>query len=326
MPILCKVTRGYYIESIHAAYAVVVDGAGKVVFNSGDPKYLTCIRSALKPIQAAAGVIAGAIDSANLTEQELAFICSSHNGEDIHVKTAASILEKLGYSTANYECGSHAPYHKPSADQLIKNELLPSALHNNCSGKHAGMLAIAKQLGVDPTGYIYPDHPVQKAIFKQIERFSGLRDLPIGVDGCSLPTPFMPLYSIASTFQKIGSNEFPELVRVRQAMTSHPYLIAGANRFDTDYLTVMKGRSVTKVGGEAIRGLAIEKSDGEVWGMAVKVLDGNQRANPVATITVLKHLNLLTDSELSALSDWERKKLYNHRQIHIGNITGMIED
>ncbi|MBC8402974.1 MAG: asparaginase [Candidatus Marinimicrobia bacterium] len=326
MPILCKVTRGFYIESIHVAYAVVVDADGKIVFNSGDPKYVTCVRSALKPFQAAASVLAGAIEAAGFTSQELALICSSHSGEEIHVKTAAGILKKLGYTTNDYECGSHMPYHKASAEYLIRQGQTPTPLHNNCSGKHAGMLALAKHLKVDPKGYALPDHPVQKLVLKQVERYSGLHDLPIGVDGCSLPTPFLPLYSIAAMFQKLASGDYPELNLSYEAMTKHPYLVAGEKRFDTDFLKVLASRAVTKVGGEAIRGVGIRRPDGEIWGMAVKVLDGNQRANPVATLTVLKHLDLLTEAELTQLEDYQVTKLFNHRKIHIGNISGSIEE
>ena len=326
MPILCKVTRGYYIESIHVAYAVVVDGAGKIVFNSGDPKYVTCIRSALKPFQSSAAILAGAFEAAGFTNPEIALTCASHNGEEIHVKTAAGMLEKLGYSIDNYECGSHAPYHKPSAEQLIRTGRQPSPLNNNCSGKHAGMLALARHLGVDPKGYTYPDHPVQRAVIKQVERISGLRNLPIGVDGCSLPTPFLPLYTIAVMFRKLAGGEYPELNLPFEVMTAHPYLIAGAKRFDTDFLQALQGRAVTKVGGEAVRGLGIRRPDGEIWGMAVKILDGNQRANPVATMAVLEHLNLLTDEEREQLLNYQVTKLFNHRKIHVGNISASIEE
>lgn len=326
MPILCQVTRGYLVESIHVAYAVVVDAEGKVVFNSGDPKYITCVRSSLKPFQAAAAVVAGATEAAGFTSPELALMCSSHNGEDIHVKTAAGMLAKLGYSADDYECGSHTPYDKQSADELVRHGSEPTALHNNCSGKHAGMLSLAKHLNVDPKGYINPGHPVQKAVFEQVERFSGLSGLTVGVDGCSLPTPFLPLYSIALMFQKLGGGQYQELNLLHDAMAANPQLIGGTKRFDTDFIAAMNGRAVTKVGGESVRGLSIRRPDGETWGMAVKVLDGNQRANPVATMAVLNHLDLITDGEKQALAGYSTKKLFNHRRIHIGNISATVED
>ncbi|MFH1853044.1 MAG: asparaginase, partial [Candidatus Neomarinimicrobiota bacterium] len=282
-------------------------------------------RSSLKPFQAAASVVAGATEAAGFNQAELALMCSSHSGEDIHVRTAAAMLEKLGYSEAEYECGRQEPYHKESLYNLIRAGQEAGPLHNNCSGKHAGMLCLARKLDVDPRGYTFPDHPVQKAVFEQVERFSGLRELPIGVDGCSLPTPYLPLYSIARMFQKLAGGDFPELNILYDAMTANPYLIAGEKRFDTDFMEVLQGRAVTKGGGEAVRGLAIRRPDGEVWGMAVKVLDGAQRANPPATMAVLKHLNLLTEAELLQLADYSSTPIHNLRRIHIGNIVGYVD-
>ncbi len=326
MPILCKATRGFYVESIHMAYAVVVDGDGKIVFSSGDPEYLTCIRSSCKPFQASASIKAGAVEAAGFTSSEIALMCASHSGQDIHVETAKAMMKKIGYGVEHFECGAHMPYYKPAADYLIRNNLEPQAWHNNCSGKHAGMLSLAKHLGVDPKHYSYPDHPVQKTVFNQLEALSGVTDMPIGIDGCSLPVPFLSLYTIARMFQKLGGGAYPELNVAFDAMSANPMLIGGTGRFDTDFITVMKGRAITKAGGESVRGVTIRLADGETLGIAIKVLDGNQRANPVATLAVLEHLDLLTDAELQRLEDYRSTKLYNHRGIHTGNISARIEE
>ncbi|HDY75910.1 MAG TPA: asparaginase, partial [Candidatus Marinimicrobia bacterium] len=265
MGIMCKVLRGEFIESMHVAFAVVVDGNGQIVKNWGDPYYLTCVRSSLKPFQASASVKEGATDAAGFTTEELALMCASHNGEDIHVKTAQHMLEKLGYDMSYYECGSHTPYDKETKFELIKHSIKSTPLHNNCSGKHAGMLCLSKYLNADPKGYINPEHPVQKAIMAQVKKYSELVSFPLTIDGCSAPTPFMPLYNIALMFQKLTSSNYPELNVLYDAMTSNPYLIAGKNRFDTDFIEVMDGRAVTKVGGEAVRGLGIRKNNGEVY-------------------------------------------------------------
>ena len=195
MPILCKVHRGDFIESIHVAYAVVVNGEGEIVYSSGDPHYLTCVRSTLKPFQASATVKEGATKAVRLTPAESTLMCASHNGEDIHVKTAESMLKKIGYDTSYYECGAHFPYDKESKIKLIQNDENPSALHNNCSGKHAGMLCLAKHLQVDPKGYTDLNHPVQKHIMEQVKRFSELDEFPLAIDGCSAPVPFLPSVS-----------------------------------------------------------------------------------------------------------------------------------
>ena len=147
MAISCRVTRGELTESIHVAFAVVVDKNRQIIFSSGDPHYLTCIRSSLKPFQAAASIKAGAVDLANFNDKEIALMCASHQGEKLHTDTAKSMLKKLGLMIEDFECGAHDPSDKNTRNNLIIAQKSASQLHNNCSGKHAGMLALAKQLG-----------------------------------------------------------------------------------------------------------------------------------------------------------------------------------
>ena len=320
MPILCKIHRGDFIESIHVAYAVVVDGKGEIVYSSGDPHYLTCVRSALKPFQASAAIKEGATKAVSFTPEEIALMCASHNGEDIYVNTAKSMLDKIDYETSYYECGTHFPYDKESRVKLIQNEENSSALHNNCSGKHAGMLCLAKYLKVDPKGYTDPGHKVQQLIMKQVKRFSELNEFPLAIDGCSAPVPFLPLFNIALMYQKFASGNYDELNTLFDAVTSNPYLIAGKNRFDTDFIEAMDGKAVTKVGGEAVRGLGIRSGNGEVFGIALKVLDGNQRCSPIATMAVLDELDLLTKDQSEKLSSYKKTVLRNHRKIETGII------
>ena len=320
MPILCKIHRGDFIESIHVAYAVVVDEKGEIVYSSGDPHYLTCVRSTLKPFQASAAVKEGATQAVKFTPVEIALMCASHNGEDIHVNTAKSMLDKIGYDTSYYECGTHFPYDQESKKKLIQNEENSSALHNNCSGKHAGMLCLAKYLKVDPKGYTDPGHKVQQLIMKQVKRFSELNEFPLAIDGCSAPVPFLPLFNIALMYQKFASGNYDELNTLFDAVTSNPYLIAGKNRFDTDFIEAMDGKAVTKVGGEAVRGLGIRSGNGEVFGIALKVLDGNQRCSPIATMAVLDELDLLTKDQSEKLSSYKKTVLRNHRKIETGII------
>ncbi len=320
MGIMCRVMRGDFIESMHVAYAVVVDGDGQIVKNWGDPDYLTCVRSALKPFQASAAVSAGATDAAGFTSAELALMCASHNGEEIHIQTAKEMLEKLGYDMSYYECGSHAPYDRKSKIELIKNSQEPTPLHNNCSGKHAGMLCLTKYLKADPAGYTNVEHPVQQAIMKQIMKFSELEDFPLAVDGCSAPVPFMTLYNIALMYQKLASVDHEDLSPLYDAMVSNPMLVAGTDRFDTDFIEAMKGHAVTKVGGEAIRGIGFRKDDGSVLGIAIKMLDGNQRCVPSVALAVLENLKLLTSAVLEKLKKYTNITLKNHRLLEVGSI------
>ena len=317
---MCRVMRGDFIESMHVAYAVVVDGDGQIVKNWGDPDYLTCVRSALKPFQASAAVAAGATDAAGFTTAEIALMCASHNGEDLHAKTASGMLEKLGYDIKYYECGIHAPYDQDTKFELIRNANDPTPLHNNCSGKHAGMLCLAKHLDADPSGYTQVDHPVQQAIFKQIKKYSELDNFPLAVDGCSAPVPFMPLYNIALMYQKLASGDYEELNILYDAMVTNPTQVGGTDRFDTDFILALNGRAVTKVGGEAIQGVSVRAKDGAAWGIAVKILDGSHRCGPTATLAILKNLDLVNSSELEKLDKYYNIILRNHNKLDVGSI------
>lgn len=325
MPILCRVTRGELTESIHVAFAVAIDETRQPFYSTGDPQYLTCIRSSLKPFQAAASVKAGAVDAAEFNDEELALMCASHKGEKIHVKTAQSMLTKLGLTVDDYECGSHFPSDTLTRHRMIKEDKEAQPLHNNCSGKHAGMLALAKHLGQGTANYIKKDHPVQRTILEYVQDITGLETIPTEIDGCSAPTPFMTLETIAGMFQTLAAGNEPELKRVFKAMCSCPDLVGGSNHFDTNFIKALTGRGVTKVGGESVRGIALKTQDKGPVGIAIKILDGNFRALPVATMKLLEHLELLTEEELQNLDKFRTKILKNHNQIEIGRIEAHVE-
>ena len=325
MPILCRVTRGELTESIHVAFAVAVDETRQPFYSTGDPQYLTCIRSSLKPFQAAASVKAGAVDAAEFNDEELALMCASHKGEKIHVKTAQSMLTKLGLTVDDYECGSHFPSDTLTRHRMIKEDKEAQPLHNNCSGKHAGMLALAKHLGQGTANYIKKDHPVQRTILEYVQDITGLETIPTEIDGCSAPTPFMTLETIAGMFQTLAAGNEPELKRVFKAMSSCPDLVGGSNHFDTNFIKALTGRGVTKVGGESVRGIALKTQDKGPVGIAIKILDGNFRALPVATMKLLEHLELLTEEELQNLDKFRTKILKNHNQMEIGRIEAHVE-
>ena len=325
MPILCRVTRGELTESIHVAFAVAIDETRQPFYSTGDPQYLTCIRSSLKPFQAAASVKAGAVDAAEFNDEELTLMCASHKGEKMHVKTAQSMLTKLGLTVDDYECGSHFPSDTLTRHRMIKEDKEAQPLHNNCSGKHAGMLALAKHLGQGTANYIKKDHPVQRTILEYVQDVSGLEMIPTEIDGCSAPTPFMTLETIAGLFQTLAAGNEPELKRVFKAMSSYPDLVGGSNHFDTNFIKALTGRGVTKVGGESVRGIALKTQDKGSVGIAIKILDGNFRALPVATMKLLEHLELLTEKELQNLDKFRTKILKNHNQIEIGRIEAHVE-
>ena len=325
MPILCRVTRGDLTESIHVIFATVVDDSGNIVFSTGDPNYVTCIRSSLKPFQAAAAIRSGAIDAAGFDESEIALMCASHLGENIHVKTAQKMLSKIGYTSDDYDCGIHPPADMVSRHELIRSGIQPNPLHNNCSGKHAGMLAIAKHLANSPKDYTNPDNIVQKTIYGALQDYSGVNDIPMEIDGCSAPTAFFTLETIAKLYQKLSTEDYPELVRVFNAMSSFPYNVAGKDHFDTKFISALDGNAITKGGGESVRGIALKNRDGKNLGISLKVLDGSPRAMPVGTITLLEHLDLLTKRELSKLKEFRKRERKNCLDNNIGQVEVYIE-
>jgi L-asparaginase II len=323
MKILCDVYRGESIESTHQVYAAVLDEHHNTIFTSGNPNHVTCIRSALKPFQASASVETGATEAVRFSSEELALMCASHNGEDVHIKTARSMLNKIGLTIKDYECGSHPPYEKNAKHHLIKTNTSPNPLHNNCSGKHAGMLCLGKYFS-NTKNYTHLNHPVQKTILKQIERYSKTKPVSIGVDGCSAPTPFFDLFTMAKMYQILGNSTHPELNTLFHAMATHPYLIGGKNRFDTEFISTCNGRAVSKVGGEAIHCVSIKTKKYGPIGMAFKVLDGNIRALAPAILATLKYLDIISNSELSTLKRHEIPDLKNHNKTSIGKIITRI--
>jgi len=322
MNLYCNVKRGRNIESRHEVYALAIDEDGKIIFSTGNPNYSTCIRSSLKPFQASAAILEGATESAGFTNKEIALMCASHNGEEIHVKTARGMVDKLELNVSHLECGYHPPYDVDA--RKMAREIGFTPFHNNCSGKHSGMLSLAIKLRAKTKNYVSYNHPVQQAIFEQLKRLTGKNNFSYGIDGCSAPTPFLTLKEIAKLFQVFGLGKFVELTTTYNAMAKHPYLIGGKDRFDTDFNTAMNGRGITKVGGEAIRGMVIKTEKYGVVGIAQKILDGNQRANETAIMTILDHLDLLQIAEKEKLQKYKTKKLFNHNKIHIGDIRGII--
>ena len=325
MPISCRVTRGDFTESIHVAFAVVVDGEGQIVYSTGDPHYLTCIRSSLKPFQAAASVKAGAVNAAGFDEKELTLMCASHKGEDIHVDTALSMINKLGLGIDDFECGSHYPSDTVTRHKMIRKNEVATALHNNCSGKHAGMLALAKHLRAETKGYIHKEHPVQRTILEYVAELCGESDIPTETDGCSAPTPFMTLKMIAEIFQSLASCKRPELKKVYDAMVAYPELVGGTNHFDSMFISALDGRGVTKVGGESVRGISLNTEKYGPIGVSIKILDGSFRAMPLAVMKLLEHLELLSEDEKNKLHKFRTKKLTNHNGIQIGHIEAHVD-
>lgn len=291
-PVLAEQTRGPVVENIHRGAYVIVDAGGQVIAAAGDIDRPVFPRSAIKSMQAMAMVSSGAIDGLHLTDEELALACASHHGEEVHVDAVQSFLEHTGRSVADLECGTHPPSNPAARNALRDRGEAPSALHNNCSGKHSGMLSVARALGVDASGYVERDHPVQVAVRRAIET---LIDAPLaedvcGRDGCSIPTYAAPLRAFAQGFARMAtgtglSETFAQAARrIFDAATSNPLLVAGTDHLDTLVMQAFGGRVMQKVGADGVQCGAIRDKG---WGYALKCDDGSIPASQTMVARLL---------------------------------------
>jgi L-asparaginase II len=330
---LVEVTRGPLVESRHLGAISVVDSTGKLLYSCGDPDLVTYLRSSAKPMQSVALVESGAADAFGLTDRELAVISSSHSGEDMHTDCVASILQKLNLGPQRLACGLHAPLHQPAARRLLESGQPFTVLHNNCSGKHAGMLALARHLGASTEGYFQPEHAVQRRILSTVCAFTGMApaDIVLGVDGCGVPVFGMPLRNAAWAFARLADpRALPPAMamaarRVVTAMQTYPEMVGGTQRFDTDLMRQVAPRLFAKGGAEGYYALGIlPPAAGRMAGrgMTLKIADGDLmgRAIPVAVIEALRQLGTLVEEDLSALAIWRTSEARSHR----GEVVGQV--
>src|SRR5882762_4517365 len=252
---LVEVTRGGITESRHRGHIVAVEPDGTMVAHLGTPDTITYLRSSAKPHQAVPLITSGAADRFGFTEKEIALACASHSGEPIHTEVAASMLRKIGLGSDALKCGIHEPFSPEVSRRLRERGEAPNVLQNNCSGKHAGMLALALHLGAPIESYDHMENPVQIAVRESIARFSGcaIRDLAVGVDGCGVPVFGMKVRAMALMYARlIRPQEFDDSIRracqrIISAMIEHPELIGGTtDRLDTEMMRAAKGRLISK--------------------------------------------------------------------------------
>lgn len=320
--LVARVTRGAFLESAHQGVVAVADGNGRLLFQAGDAALISALRSSAKPFQLLPLVESGVADQFGFTAAELAVMAGSHAGRPEHVEAVSSILAKAELDVTALRCGAHMPFDAEAAETLIKGGQLPSPLHNNCSGKHAAMLALAKHLGEPLDSYLNPGHAVQKIIRSTLAGVCGLDENSIGVatDGCSAPTFFLPVAAAAVAFGRLaaggGEGRSGALGRIRDAMTSHPELVSGPGRFDTSAMKAWSGLC-SKGGAEGFQGLAIRMPDGQAWGVAVKIWDGGGRAaGPVALDALRQALGSIPDS----LETLRVPPVKNHRGTEVGRL------
>ena len=324
-PVAVHVSRGAAVESRHRAWYAVVDADGRTVAAAGDIAVAVYARSAFKPLQALPVVETGAADRFALTPAELALACASHGGEPIHVATAAGVLARAGLGVGNLECGAHLPSHLPSQHALIRAGEAPSALHNNCSGKHAAMLATAVHQGEETRGYIKPEHPVQRRVLRALEDMCGvdLSAAPRGIDGCGLPQIAIPLQALARAMARFGA---PDALpparaaacrRIAAAMMGNPLMVAGTGRFCTRVMEIAAGKAVVKTGAEGMYMAAIPAKG---LGIALKIEDGAARAAEIVMAALLARHAGFDDAQRTKLEALLHPTVTNVVGLRVGEI------
>ncbi len=333
-PILARVTRGDRVESVHRGSVAVVDEAGCLRASAGVPRAGIYWRSAAKPFQAMALLEAGGETAFRLGSDEIALICASHGGEPRHVAAARRLLERGGFRPKDLACGAHLPMHEPSARALIAAGRRPTALHNNCSGKHGGVLLACRLHGFHAEGYWTPDHPIQRIIKNRLATFCGIPAPRIGiaVDGCSLPVFHTPLWRLAFAYARLVAparkNEpgDPQVRRrICRAMWESPGMVAGRGRFTTAFLEAGPGRWIGKEGAEGVYAIGISSRRGEkALGIAFKLDDGSARARDAVALDILSRLGLLAGSRRRALASYLSPVVRNARGLHVGRIVAEV--
>lgn len=286
--------RNGLVEAVHRAHVAVLDHKGTLTHSSGNPNYLTYSRSCMKPFQALPLLTSGAFDHFDLNEQELAVISGSHSGEPVHLELVRSILQKSGLDESYLKCGGHLPFHQETAIPLL-GKFTP--IHDNCSGKHAGVLLLSKFREYPLKNYLDMDHPTQREVTAAISDLSGVesQSMIIGVDGCGLPNHALPIDRYALMFARLGNptnlRNHNHLDRIREAMMANPYLVAGTGRFDTAVMEDFPGKVVSKGGAVGLQSLAAEV-EGRWLGISMKVEDGSYQAVTALAYHVLGELGL----------------------------------
>ena len=324
-PILAEQTRGNFVENRHRGAFVIADAAGRIIASAGDIARPVFPRSAIKSMQALAMVSSGSLGKFHLTDEELALACASHTGEDFHVEGVTHFLDHIGLSAADLECGAHQPTNARARDALRQAGKAPSPLHNNCSGKHSGMLSVARALGVPTKDYVTLDHPVQKAVRAAVETVIGqpLSTDRCGIDGCSIPTWAAPLSAFAQGFAKMatGAGLPPDLGaaarRIFDAATGYPHLVSGTDTLDTLVMRAFGGRVMQKGGAEGVQCGAIRDKG---WGYALKCDDGRMEASHVMVAELLLAFADPDDDQRAVLERFSRLTIKNVRGTSVGEM------
>ncbi len=327
-----RIERGGFPESVGAGALLVVDEDGCVRASWGDPGASVFPRSSAKPFQALPLVASGAVDALGLTAPLVALCAASHSGEPVHVEGVTAILRAAGADESLLHCGPHAPSHAGSAEALVRAGEAPRRIHNNCSGKHAGMIAAATHRGEDPATYWRPDHPLQGDIRRALSELAGVDAVAVAhaVDGCGVPAWRLPLAAVARAGARLASRRgaagawADAGARIFDAMAAHPGMVAGTGRFDT-VLGEATGRTLlTKGGAEGFQLVAWREPDGRGVALCAKSAAGDARTGNFAVVETLCRLGVIGAGALPALARFHRGPLRNHAGEDVGRMVSLF--
>ena len=346
---LLEVTRGRIVESVHYGSIAVVDSNGKLISSYGDPNAVVFLRSSAKPFQAIPFVERGGIEHFGFTPRELSISCASHEGSDLHVQTIEGIQKKIGIKENQLQCGVHMPGDADAFKSLVANDQPPTPNRNNCSGKHTAMLAHAKMRGLSLDDYLDINHPIQQDILASFAEMCLLtvKDIELGIDGCSAPNFAVPLYNAALGFarlcdpRQLSEARATACRKITSAMTNYPEMISGYGEFDEQLMRVGEGKIVCKRGAEGYQiigllpgvlgpdspgiGIALKVSDGDASSMSVN-LESRNRVRPAVTIEVLHQLGAISSKQEQALAGFgPLRSIQNHRGIVTGQWRPIFE-
>jgi L-asparaginase II len=317
------VTRGEGTESEHRVHAAVVAEGDELIGSARDADAFTYWRSCAKPFQIIPFLASGGFDSLGWSDEQLAVSCASHGGEPEHVAIVERMLHDIGMEEGDLACGPHDPSSQRGAKIVRESGERPTRVHNNCSGKHSAMLAMAHQKGWTARGYERREHNVQRAILQEISLWTGV---PCGkitqaVDGCGVVVFGMTLERMARAYSRFAvasarGEEIP--LRVINAMSTHPFLVGGTDRFDSALISATNGKVVSKIGAEGVHCALVPERG---IGVAIKVEDGAQRAQVPALLRLLQEIEALPDPLPPKLAEWMHKPVKNTRGECVGQVT-----
>ncbi|MBS1914272.1 MAG: asparaginase [Bacteroidetes bacterium] len=317
--------RSGRIDALHYGSVVVTDPAGRILYSANDPHYPTYLRSSIKMIQALPVVLSGAVERFEFTDRELAICCASHVGADYHLATVAEMLRKIGLDEPDLGCGAHEPDDRAERKRLLCSENAPTQLHNNCSGKHTGMLAACVAKGWPVESYLEIDHPLQQWILDLMAEHSGIprQQIGIGIDGCSLPAFYMPISGVSTALARFvagAADPSSAAGRIMHAVRTYPEMINDVGGFDSEIIRATNGRAIAKRGAMAIFVVGITTEKYGPIGVTVKLEDGNMAPMPVVVMKVLEEMEVLTEEEIIALRRFRTIPLANWRGLDVGDV------